>query len=361
VIPDDRRDDPLAHPQTAGDSSDIETARLAAIGQMQLLQHVLVPADFAARAEQQVRQRARTLQREQGHLADVDHRSRPRRWMSTPQRIVTAAVSTLIGLVLTGTLVTYAAAQSLPGDWLYGLKQWSNQLALNQAQTPAAKAQIALQQLREALIDLQVEIRDHRSEGDIREALSIVSADTRAAEKLTAQISPGASAVTAQMHLAQGLTEEQNVLRQLLLQVDWPLRLALTTQLGTIGVAVPQITNVLVTKPTAGSIRLTIEGDDFLAGAQVIVDGQMLGAPPSMTATVMTITVPAAIWDGHDHMVGVQNPDGTATAIAVANVTPEPGNGKPAPEPSATPGNGHHGPLPTRTPPHSGGTGGSNG
>ncbi len=313
-----------------------------AVDALHHLQQVAVPPIFAARLELQIRARARAL-----HQAETrQERSRFLPRLTPIQRRLVAIASVLLALVLAGGVVASAAARSLPGDWLYGLRQWSNQIALSQASTPAAKAEVAIQQLHGALRDLRTEVSDHRSDANIGQALTEVVHATQQAQSAVAAIPAGMARTSVQTDLAQTLGEESTTLHQLLVPVNWPNKVAMTTQLGALGDAIPQITSVTVSATGKGLLGLTIQGQHFVQGAQVVVDGKAIGGPQTVTATELTITIPVALWDGHDHRVGMLNPDGTAAEVQVArgNQGQSKGNPHATPVPEATPDNGneHH-------------------
>src|SRR5215472_12184048 len=105
---------------------------MIAVETLHHLQQVTVPSIFTTRLEQQVRARARMLRQ-------IDERQEHRRFLSqlTPfQRRLMLVASVLLALVMMGGIVVSAAAQSLPGDWLYGIKQWSDQIVLTKVSTP---------------------------------------------------------------------------------------------------------------------------------------------------------------------------------------------------------------------------------
>jgi len=56
----------------------------------------------------------------------------------------------------------------------------------------------------------------------------------------------GAEREAAELDLDRVLTQEEQTVRHLLDQVDWPVRLAFTGQLGARGDAVPTVTHVIV-------------------------------------------------------------------------------------------------------------------
>lgn len=322
------------------------------------LQHIRVPGDFAASLEARLRERARELQRTPPSTPNFGQR-----WRHLPpaQRAAIIGGSSAIAVLLMLTIIIYSAANSLPGDWLYGLKQFGESIELNQANTPAAKAQVAVSQLHGALSDLRTEIRDRRPDADIEAALAVITSDTKTATSFTNAITGQANRSAAQAQLAQALGDERQTLHQALPQIGWLLRVDFTNQLGAIGATVPQIASVTVGQAHGSVVPLQIHGSGFTSGVVVVLDGAVVGAPQSLTTTQMAIGIPAGLWDGRDHSVGVQNPDDTAAEVAVTNTshghggnphptsTPEPsdtpdghGNSHHTPEPNAMPGRGHH-------------------
>jgi hypothetical protein len=347
VNPEDQHD---AWPSQAGDATphQDDAALRAAADAVQQLRQIRVPADFAAKLEARLRARARELARKPPSLGQ--------RWRHVPplQRAAIVGGSSVVALMLVVVLIIHSAATSLPGDWLFGLKQFGESIALAQAQTPAAKAEVAVSQLHAALADVRAEIADHRSDADIRAALAVLANATQTATMFTAAITGQADRTAAQAQLAEALGDEQQTLRQSLLQLDWPLRLDFTDQLRTLGATVPSITSVTVGQTDTSVVPIQINGSDFANGAVVVLDGAVVGAPQSLSATHLNIALSADQWDGHDHSVGVQNPDGTAAEIAVFNTTHGHGNPHPTPAPDATPGHGnpHSTPTPDATPGH---------
>lgn len=358
--PEDRLDDLLARGATDAPIGDPLAASLEAANEVRQLQSIPLPPALVGRLEAAVRARARALQQEE--IATIPRLPTPRPRHGTPgalrptRRLVVAGASALMACLLIGIILINASAHSLPGDWLYGIKQWQNQLTLAQAQTPEDRAKVTLQQLANALTDLRAEIADHHADANVQAALTIVTKATQTAQTAANGLPAGAARQQAQVNLAQALSAERATLTTLLKQVDWPMRLLFTKQLGALGAAVPQITAVTVTKET-GNVLLRIQGSRFLPGITVLLDGQLLGLPSTFTSTLVSLQVHRVVWDGRDHLVGVQNPDGTAAEITVPNAGASNGNGgsngngngNPTPVPGATPGNGHghHGATPT--------------
>ncbi len=375
--PEERLDHLLdQHADGADAASAREAGQLDAAQAVRALRAVPVPTDFAARLEARLRLRARELQSEDDTVAAPatsgptsatarrdGKRGAARPTMPPMRRIVFAGGGALTALVLLAGLLFAASAQSVPGDWLYGVKQLRNQIALAQAATPAARAEVLIQQLHGAVSDLQAEISSGHGDANIQQALRIVASDTQRAQTAVAALPAGTSRTQATRDLAATLTYEQTTLHQLVTRADWPVRLAISGQIGALGAPVPTITAVAITAQGNGDDRVTITGTNFATAAQVLLDDAPAGPPLSLTPTRIVIRCTAAVLAG-PHQLGVQNPDGTAASYTITGGA---ANGQGAPQGTTTPGtpgaqgtpgngngngNGHHDPTPSpqRTP-----------
>jgi hypothetical protein len=228
------------------------------------------------------------------------------------RRIVVAAGSAITAVLLAAIFLAVASANSVPGDWLYGLKQFGNSVAYANAPNATGKAQVAVQQLQTALVDLRTEVTNQRSDADVKQAIAIVVTYTQNAQLATDSLPAGSDRDASQSALESALSDEQATLHNILNQRDWSLRLICTQQLGALGEVIPQITNVQITPSGVETSRITITGTHFSTGAQVYINGRPLRVAPTATAT--TLTVLAVGYESDDlRTVGVLNPDSTAT------------------------------------------------
>lgn len=125
----------------------------------------------------------------------------------------------------------------------------------------------------------------------------------------------------AQQALASALTEEEQTLRQLLNSVDWPVRLALTQQLGSLGEPVPTVSNVVVRLQSNGTLLITVIGSYFAPQAQLMIDGQQIGSVNQITPTQLVADSSNVAWyRGGSYAIGVRNPDGTAAQLIINTV-----------------------------------------
>ena len=142
--------------------------------------------------------------------------------------------------------VLTASARSLPGDALYSLKQAETQFTLTFAGAPQNRATLQIDHLRSALVDLNTVVNEGRDDDAIRLALDTVAAKTSDSQEAVAALPVDSEREAAQQDLDSAIAQEEQILRQLLNNVDWPVRLAFTQQLGALGDPVPTVTNVVV-------------------------------------------------------------------------------------------------------------------
>jgi hypothetical protein len=339
--------------------NDDAAARMAAVEALEQLQEVEVPPEFAARLEVELRARARALARQEDHhiiTPWLSQRGRGAGRRFGGRRVLVAALSMAAALILAFLGVLRAAAGSVPGDPLYGVKQWEQGVALSMASSPQDQAQVQIQQLRQAISDLQTEVADGRADADILEALRIVASATRASQSAVAALPDGTARAADEQDLISALNDEDGALRQLLNRVDWPVRVAFTGQLGALGDAVPTITEVEVQDQQNGAVLITLLGTHFDPQAQLVINGRPAGTVRLSTPTRLVAEVSSSAWGGGSHVLGVLNPDGTAAQAAHGGDDNEHGSGG---------ADGDHGgqgtPQPTGTPQSGGSDGGHGG
>ncbi len=319
MIPEDRLDDMIASRQSSRTAVDDDLAiRLAAAETLDTLNRIAVPRVLAERIEMRVRERARALKRDRSSAVPMPARQpRPGHPLPCFLRRTWIAIGSVMAFIVISVGVFAAAMNSLPGDPLYNLKQWENNFAIAHSGSPVDRAQLALDQLNQAIIDLKTEVRLGRSDADIRAALNVVSDDTAAARLVVSSLAQGASRDAAQSHLMSTLKEEDGTLRSLLARIDWPLHVAFTQQLGALGDAVP-IIHTGSAHNAEGKVMIVLNGTNFITGATLIVDGVPQGAIIELSPNSIVADLNGMRWSDETHAVGVQNPDGTSAQIMLS-------------------------------------------
>ena len=338
-----------------------DAVRMAAAESFASLNDIAIPPDVAQRIEARVRNRTAALQAERQVVQQ--HRSPLREVSRRPvmRRAWIAAFAAAVVLLLTFLGITTVAANSLPGDTLYGIRQLEQHVALAWTGDQSAHASLQLTQLQQAIADLSTVVSKHRSDAAISEALATVAADTQASQKAVHGLPAGKPRVALEQTLANTLFDERTSLHRLLPQVGWESHVAFTRQLGALGEAVPSITGVTVSWDSGDTLTLTINGKNFAPGARLVIDGSSRGIVlQGSTTTTLRISVHTS--DMHYHMmsnIGVVNPDGTAAQFAYSgnwdqhgqpgdhHSTPGPTHGStPMPWRTPEPGDGEHPPMP---------------
>jgi hypothetical protein len=301
--------------------NDEVASSLAAAEVFAQMREIEVPAGFANRLELSIRSRARSLTEQNGgtmpsertqSLAGSQHFPKQRVWIAA-LRIAAVLIVACVG-VLT------ASAHSHPGDALYGLKLAEHQLTLNFENNPQNRVSAQIDQLRSTLGDLGKVVNDGRGDDAIRLALDSVAAKTIACRGAVAALPIGSEREAAQQDLDSILTEEKQTLRHQLAQVDWPIRLAFTLQLGTLGYPVPTVIRVVISSQINRMLLITLTGSHYALQAELIIDGRPVGMVSQITPEQLVAVISNAAWSPGTHAVGVRNPDGTAAQM-VLNVT----------------------------------------
>lgn len=338
-------------------------ARLAAAEMLAQLQAIEVPPAFAARLEARLRARARRLAQQNGQEIAVPRpqpRVRSRRVLRGRAWITALGIAAMVLLMCIGAFA--AAAQSLPGDPLYGLKRLEQHVTLLLVSSPQDRAHTEISQLGGALADLSAVVNQRRPDEAIQEALGVVADRTRESRAAVAALSAGPDRVAVQRELNTGLATEDQAMRALLARLDWPMRLAFTQQLGVLGDAIPTIEKVTVSRPDQGHLLLTVTGTNFASGATLIINGVPKGTVNKSAATQLVVLISTSDWPSGTRTVGVLNPDGTAAQLGLRgtdddNDQNDQHDQQGTPGPGDDDGSGHRGSggssgTPTSTPDH---------
>ncbi len=213
-----------------------------------------------------------------------------------------------------------AAAQSLPGDSMYSLKQAEYQFTLIFSGDQQNRTSSEIDQLHDVLNDLRMVVDDGRHDDAIQLALAAVIAKTSDSRKAVAALPAGTERQQAQQELSSGLGEEDQALRQLLNQVDWPMQLAFTQQLGVLGDAVPTATHIVALMQANGTVLITLTGTHFAPGAELMINGRPGGVISKITPVQLVAVISKAAWNADTQAFGIRNPDGTAAQIALEKI-----------------------------------------
>src|SRR5260370_1422217 len=294
-------------------------ACLAAAERLSRLQGIDVPGEVAARLAQSVRARARSydLSPQNGRTFSDQQALQPAPARLYPQTrrtlghraswVALLGVAALLILAFTGLL-----AHSLPGDLSSRSQQAEHQLTPTFANDPQARVRVDLQLLQSALGDLRSVVAARRGDHAIRLALQSVAARTSAWREAVAAGPAGSQPATTQQDLSSVLAQEEQTIRQLLNQVDWPMQLLVTRPVGVLGEAVPTVSHVTLSAQSNGSFLVTLTGTHFAAQAKLMVAGQPTGTLSLVTPERLVAILRSSRPFPESDAFGVLNPDGTA-------------------------------------------------
>lgn len=331
-------------------------ASLAAAQALSQLNEIEVPPAFAQRLELSIRTRARTRawQKDRGLPTTSPLRVTPaprslRTQRHRPRNGWIALLGIAAALILAGISILTASTRSLPGDALYGLKQAEVQFTINLAGSPQERISVQLNQLHSELTDLTTVVRSGRGDNAIRIALNTLATETSNTQSAVSALPSGTDRDTAQQNLDSVLSEEDNTMRGLLNYVDWPIRLVITGQLGSLGDPVPTVTHATVLIQSNRRLVITLTGTHFASGARLVIDGQPVGVVTRLTQGQLVAIINNATGLYGAHEIGVLNADGTAAQVDYGRDTDHDqqddnnaryGTPEPTREPGSTPVNG---------------------
>jgi hypothetical protein len=332
--------------------SEDDAARVEAGMAVARLNSIEPPPALAQRLEERIRRQAQKhpngrvinidRARRNGRIADLAPRPPARAGARFRfNRAWMGALGSVAVLLIAFIGVATAAAGSLPGDPLYGLRRFGQQLAVSNANSPSDRANVQITQLQGAIADLETEVGNGRSDADIMQALSVVASDTYDSQAAVAALPAGTARAEEEQSLANTLQIEQTTLYHLLGQVDWSLRLAFTQQLGALGLSIPTVTKVSITRGANYTLTLTLTGTNFASGVRLVINGKLRGTVTQSSATALTATISMTDLREDGNAIGVLNPDGTASQKIISTDDGEGGGdhgGQGTPGPGTTPG-----------------------
>jgi len=293
-------------------------ASLTAVEALAHLQEINVPPEFAGRLELSIRARVHIVAGQNGRIIPIVNHQSPARSHRFPMRRVSIAVLGIAAVLMLACIgIITASAHSLPGDLLYGVKQAEHQFTLTLADDPQDRASAQIDQLRNALADLNTVVNDGRDDDAIKLALKTVAAKTNDSLETVTALPAGPEQKAAQQDLDSVLAGEEQALRYLLDRVDWPMRVAFTRQLGVLGDPVPTVTHVMVRIQSNGTLLITLTGTNFSPHAELIIKGQPVGVVSQSTPQQLVAVISSSEWSRGTHAFGVLNPDGTAAQMVL--------------------------------------------
>ncbi len=331
------------------------------------LRKIDIPRDFHDALRQQVLARAATP------ALSTDTRplwkDRPLTRMWPRRRVVTSLLAAVASVVAIGTfLIVRGTADSVPGEMLYPIKAWSQNVSVAQASDPVTKARTSLDNFHDAIQSLATEVTAHHSDSDIADALAIIDTRGEEASGSIAKVPLGSQHDRLQQQYGTDIAYEIQILHQYAPASDWMTKLRFTRRLAALGVTTPMLNYVAINPIYGQQFEIEITGIDIQEGAQLVINGivvdqhvdfhnalfhTMLAALPELPFTVGVLNPDATAVDTTITQLHVDNsePPGQSdngmhgTPIPGNNpseATPDPGGDEPPGTVSPTDGNNHH-------------------
>lgn len=334
--------------------NDAELAPLmAAERELAPLRTANVSTDFVVALEQRMQARIATRQVEHTTATQVDAPApraivslgRPRR-RTTSRRVIPywQAIAAAIALMFIGVGALTVAAHASPGQTLYGLRLWEQDVRVSLTADPVDRARMHLSYAQDALGAVRDAAHQHNMDA-YTAALNSLESEEDAAATSIAGLPASSDRIALVTQLDALRTSEHSTLRAALPKLNWQERVATTGMLGTLGDPVPQIASAVILWQGDGEHdtpwKVIVYGSGFQHGSHLNIDGHAEGQVLSVTDSTLTALL------SHEHaislpgQVGVENPDGTAASTStIMSVRNAPGGSSSA---TATPDERHSG------------------
>jgi hypothetical protein len=287
---------------------------------------VQVDPDFAETLEQRMLvhnaiQRLRRSQHSRWSRLSLD-------WPLHVHPVIRVVLSCCMLVVLLGIGVLIASAQITdPNNPLYGVNQWEQNVQISLSGSPADRAGLDLQFAGDRLNTLVDLVNASNAQAYEQQLVELDRQIDNAVQSIN-QVPVGAQRDQLESRLATFQTHVSYVLRGFLPQLTLQERLATTEILADLGNGVPHLQSVQLILPThpGGLATIIITGSDLESGAQLVIDGRVMGASGSLQNGVYTFMVS---WNGKQqaHSIGILNPDGTFAQITMIGLSGSGDNG----------------------------------
>lgn len=315
----------LAHP----DGVDTEVREMAMLARHLQTSLALRPAPaFAQRLEQRV------LAHSISHTQTKAVRNK-RRWLfgggSAPHiRLLAFAALLLCILVGSSTLLAMAATVSNPNNLLYSVKVWEQQAQLALASSPQSRATIGLQIIHDRLRDIP-DLTGASHAGAYQRALDQIKQQMDAVSSIIHALPAGSQRQNLAKQLATLKTNARSTLHGVLPKLPLAEQVTTTTELGQLGVPVPNIQSVTVvfTAPPASQATITVTGTNLTSTMHLLINNQVVANGCVLQQNTCTFTIP---WHGKApiKLIAIFNADGTSaqtTHIILTGAGVNNGNG----------------------------------
>lgn len=242
---------------------------VAAAERLTQLRKIDVPSRFAHKLEEEIRARTRAQklseQSQSGKLipfVPTQRFTRPTRSLSRRAWVAIIACVAML-LIISASLLT-VSVHNVPRDPLVSnAQQTATQAQVEPTNSTQNRANASIQQLHSSIVELSVAVNEGQNDDAIRQALNTVSTWTSTSQEQVAALPDSSELPAIQQNLAKEIAEEEQTLHLLLKQIDWPMKVIFTHQLGLSGEPVLTVTSVAVHTQNSGALLVTLTGTYF--------------------------------------------------------------------------------------------------
>jgi hypothetical protein len=308
-------------------NGDQEVKGLVAVARrIQMASAVQVDPDFAERLEQRMLVH-NAMQRLQPPQHSWWSRLFPRSLMRAhPVFAVTLSGCLLVVLLAIGVLMASSQVTN-PNNPLYAVNQWEQNVRISLSRSPTDRAQLDLQFAGDRLSTL-IDLANPSNAQAYEQQLEELGQQIENTVQSIDQIPAGAQRDQLKSRLATFETQARHVLRSLLPRLTLEERLATTDTLADLGDSVPHLSDVqfILLSHSSGQATIIISGSNLEPGAQVVINGRVMGASGSLQNGVYTFRVN---WNSKQqaHSIGILNPDDTFAQTTMIGLSDSGGNG----------------------------------
>jgi hypothetical protein len=200
------------------------------------------------------------------------------------------------------------------------VNQWEQNVRISLSGSPADRAGLNLQFAGDRLNTL-TDLANGSDTQSYEQQLEELDQQIENAVQSINQVPAGTQRDQLASRLATFETQARHVLRGLLPRLTLQERLTTTDALADLGDSVPSLQSVQLILPAhpGGQATIIITGSGFESGAQLVLDGQVMGTSGSLQNGVYTFIVS---WNSKQqvHSIGILNPDGTAVQTSTITV-----------------------------------------
>jgi hypothetical protein len=236
----------------------------------------------------------------------------------------------LICLLLIGTMGTLsvAAQAANPHNPLYGIKLWEQQFQHPQMEATPTQAETNWNNAQRQLNTLASQA-DPKHAAAYRQSLGNLERQIDQLDRSIQTLPPGPDRDSLTNKLMTLKANARQMLRSLLPHLALSEQFLTTDELGRLGDTVPVIDSVaMVVTNSQKQATITITGTDLQPGAQLVMDGQLIGVSGTWQHGTGVFTMS---WSDpgkkSPKTIGILNPDGTATQTSTFTFTLTEGNG----------------------------------